>query len=203
MHAKVIQFADANGRYLVDRHLGDCRRLSQGRHGLLLERRRWAIVIRYEPTEDFAMKLPAFRPFAALTVGAQTASAQTGASQTMTDRLPTTDAEKMADALRTAPQFITDAATIADYPASKGGEWRLLRHGPADWTCLPGPRSRNGQSMVSGFAAQPQRNKRQVRDPNNTNEGPGGYRDPSRALRAEAQIGGGRDDVHTAYGHGG
>jgi hypothetical protein len=58
------------------------------------------------------MKLPVFCLLAALTVGAQTA-----APQTMTDRLPTTDAEKMADALRAAPQFITDGATIADYPA--------------------------------------------------------------------------------------
>ena len=57
--------------------------------------------------------------------------------------------------------------------------------------------------MVSGFAAQPERNKRQVRGPYVTNEGPGAYRDPSRALRAEAQIGAGRDDVRTAYGQGG
>src|SRR5258708_3012761 len=36
----------------------------------------------------------------------------------MTDRLPTADAEKIADALRPAPNFITERATIADYPAS-------------------------------------------------------------------------------------
>jgi hypothetical protein len=53
--------------------------------------------------------------------------------------LPTTDAERIADALRAAPKFITDGATIVDYPASKGGEFRVLRKGSSEWTCLPGP----------------------------------------------------------------
>jgi hypothetical protein len=67
--------------------------------------------------------------FAALTAGAQST----------TEHLPVTDAEKIADALRAAPNFITDGATIADYPASKGGEFRVLRQGTSEWTCLPGP----------------------------------------------------------------
>ncbi len=53
-------------------------------------------------------------------------------SQSMTEHLPVTDAEKIADALRAAPNFITQGATIADYPASKGGEFRVLRKGM--WT---------------------------------------------------------------------
>jgi hypothetical protein len=78
--------------------------------------------------------------FAALMVGAQTAGAQTMTEhQSMTERLPTTDAEKIADALRAAPKFITDGATIVDHPASKGGEFRVLRKGSSEWTCLPGP----------------------------------------------------------------
>jgi hypothetical protein len=80
------------------------------------------------------MKLTAFCFFAVLTVGTQAAGAQS-----MTELLPTTDAEKIADALRAAPKFITDGATIADYPASKGGEFRVLRKGSTEWTCLPGP----------------------------------------------------------------
>ena len=52
---------------------------------------------------------------------------------------PVTDAEKIADALRAAPNFITDGATILDYPASKGGEDRVLHQGPREWTCLSGP----------------------------------------------------------------
>jgi hypothetical protein len=81
------------------------------------------------------MKLLAFCLLAALTVG----GAQTAGAQAMTDHLPTTDAEKIADALRAAPSFITDGATIVDHPASKGGEWRVLRQGTSEWTCVPGP----------------------------------------------------------------
>ena len=80
------------------------------------------------------MKLTAFCFFAVLAVGTQAAGAQS-----MTELLPTTDAEKIADALRAAPKFITDGATIVDYPASKGGEFRVLRKGSSEWTCLPGP----------------------------------------------------------------
>ena len=75
------------------------------------------------------MKLTVFCLFAALTACAQS-SAET---------LPTTDAEKIADALRAAPNFITDGATIVDYPATKGGDFRVLRKGTSEWTCLPGP----------------------------------------------------------------
>ena len=75
------------------------------------------------------MKLTVFCLFAALSV----------AAQSTTEQLPVTDAEKIADALRAAPNFITDGATIVDYPASKGGEFRVLRKGSSEWTCLPGP----------------------------------------------------------------
>jgi hypothetical protein len=75
------------------------------------------------------MKLTIFCLFAALTAGAQSTA----------EHLPTTDAEKIADALRAAPKFITDGATIVDHPASKGDEWRVLRKGSNEWTCLPGP----------------------------------------------------------------
>ena len=67
--------------------------------------------------------------FAVLTAGAQST----------TEHLPVTDAEKIADALRAAPNFITDGATIVDYPATKGGDFRVLRQGTSEWTCLPGP----------------------------------------------------------------
>ena len=75
------------------------------------------------------MKLTVFCLFVALAAGAQSA----------TEHLPVTDAEKIADALRAAPHFITDGATIVDYPANKGGEFRILRKGTSEWTCLPGP----------------------------------------------------------------
>jgi len=75
------------------------------------------------------MKLAVLCLFVALTAGAQST----------TEHLPATDAEKITDALRAGPSFITDGATIVDYPASKGGEFRVLRKGSSEWTCLPGP----------------------------------------------------------------
>jgi hypothetical protein len=66
-------------------------------------------------------------------------AAVAASAQSTTGHLPITDAEKVADALRAAPNFITDDATIVDYPASKGGEFRVLRQGSTEWTCLPGP----------------------------------------------------------------
>jgi hypothetical protein len=58
-----------------------------------------------------------------------------------TTKMPTTDAEKIADALRAGPQFITHGAVIADWPAdpkNPPAEYRILRPGKSDWTCLPG-----------------------------------------------------------------
>src|SRR3984957_857435 len=52
------------------------------------------------------------------------------------DRLPVTDAEKIADALRGGPAFITKDATVVDWPSAPGGEYRLLRKGSTEWTCL-------------------------------------------------------------------
>jgi hypothetical protein len=96
--------------------------------------RKWVVAVDDESFRRFVMKLTVLCLFAMLTVGAQAAGAQS-----MTEHLPTTDADKIADALRAAPNFITDGATIVDYPASKGGEWRVLRKGTSEWTCLPGP----------------------------------------------------------------
>jgi len=51
---------------------------------------------------------------------------------------PTTDPAKLADALRAGPSFITDNATILDWPESPAGTYRVLRKGSNVWTCLPG-----------------------------------------------------------------
>src|SRR6476646_11264288 len=53
-------------------------------------------------------------------------------------RLPVTDAEKIADALRAGPAFITKNATVLDWPSVPGNEYPLLRKGSTEWTCLPG-----------------------------------------------------------------
>jgi hypothetical protein len=52
-----------------------------------------------------------------------------------------TDKEKIADALRAGPPFIVKDAVIADWPAdpkAPNAEYRVLRAGKSDWTCLPG-----------------------------------------------------------------
>jgi hypothetical protein len=51
---------------------------------------------------------------------------------------PKADTEKIADALRAGPAFITKDATLLDWPAAPGGEYRVLRKGSNEWTCLPG-----------------------------------------------------------------
>jgi hypothetical protein len=51
---------------------------------------------------------------------------------------PVTDADKLADALRAGPKFVTTNATVLDWPGAAGGEYRVLRHGTNQWTCLPG-----------------------------------------------------------------
>ena len=60
------------------------------------------------------------------------------AAQTMPKDHPATDAQKIVDALRAGPTFITKGATILDWPATPDGPYRLLRKGTNEWTCLPG-----------------------------------------------------------------
>jgi hypothetical protein len=55
----------------------------------------------------------------------------------LSDRTPMTDAEKIADAMRAGPAFITKDATVLDWPPKPGGEYRVLRKGSNEWTCLP------------------------------------------------------------------
>jgi hypothetical protein len=70
---------------------------------------------------------------ALLTVASVSASAQAPKNDP-----PKTDAEKITDALRAGPNFITKDATILDWPTKPGGEYRVLRKGTSEWTCLPG-----------------------------------------------------------------
>jgi hypothetical protein len=51
---------------------------------------------------------------------------------------PSTDADKIADTLRAGPPFITNDATLLDWPAKPGDEYRVLRKGTNEWSCLPG-----------------------------------------------------------------
>ena len=47
-------------------------------------------------------------------------------------------AEKITSALQAGPKFVTGNATVLDWPSSPGGEFRVLRAGTNQWTCLPG-----------------------------------------------------------------
>jgi hypothetical protein len=77
--------------------------------------------------KDLEMKLITIVLFAATAAFAQTAES----------RMPVTDAEKIADALRVGPVFLTKDATLLDWPSTPGGEYRALRKGSSQWTCLP------------------------------------------------------------------
>jgi hypothetical protein len=48
------------------------------------------------------------------------------------------DAEKIASALNSGPKFVTNNATVLDWPTSPGGEFRVVRAGTNGWSCLPG-----------------------------------------------------------------
>jgi hypothetical protein len=59
-------------------------------------------------------------------------------AQTPASRPSKSDAEKIASAMRAGPKFVTQNATVLDWPSSPGGELRVLRDGTSGWSCLPG-----------------------------------------------------------------
>ena len=59
-------------------------------------------------------------------------------AQTPASSKPKSDAEKIESALQAGPKFVTQNATVLDYPTSPGGEYRVLRGGTNGWSCLPG-----------------------------------------------------------------
>jgi len=63
----------------------------------------------------------------------------TASAQSATRDRPASDAEKIADAERAGPDFLTKNATILDWPSAPHGEYRVLRKGATEWSCLPGP----------------------------------------------------------------
>src|SRR5262245_48646426 len=65
------------------------------------------------------------------------AQTTTKKKQAVADQHPATDAEKIKDALSAGPTFITKDATLLDWPATPDGEYRVLRKGTSEWSCLP------------------------------------------------------------------
>jgi hypothetical protein len=58
--------------------------------------------------------------------------------QVPASRKSKSDAEKIASALGSGPKFVTQNATVLDYPTTPGGEFRMFRAGTNGWACLPG-----------------------------------------------------------------
>lgn len=64
---------------------------------------------------------------------------------------PGSDEDKIANAMSAAPDSIAQGATIRDWPASEGGEFRQLRAGTNDWICYPttpGPEASVGEDPM-------------------------------------------------------
>jgi len=59
-------------------------------------------------------------------------------AQMPASRTSKSDAEKIASAMRAGPKFVTQNATVLDWPSSPSGEFHVLRAGTSGWTCLPG-----------------------------------------------------------------
>jgi hypothetical protein len=87
-----------------------------------------------------------------LTIGVLTVATAFAQSS---DRLPVTDTEKIADALRAGPAFITKNATVLDWPSSSGGEYRVLRKGSNEWACLPAVPGYPHEAFDSAFKREP------------------------------------------------
>jgi hypothetical protein len=58
-------------------------------------------------------------------------------AQPSESRMPVTEAEKIADALRAGPVFAIKDATLLDWLSTPGREYRILRKGSSQWTCPP------------------------------------------------------------------
>src|ERR1700751_3469686 len=59
-------------------------------------------------------------------------------AQIPASHLSKSDAEKIASAMRAGPKFVTQNATVLDWPTSPGGDFRVLRDGTSGWTCVSG-----------------------------------------------------------------
>jgi hypothetical protein len=81
--------------------------------------------------EDIEMRIITSCLIMAMMAGTRFVAAQPAETR------PATDGEKVADALRAGPDFITKDATLLDWPTTKGGTYRVLRQGSSEWTCLP------------------------------------------------------------------
>ena len=59
-----------------------------------------------------------------------------------------TDEEKIRDALAAAPPQVSTGATVLDWPAEAGADFRVLRQGDNGWTCLPDALNTDGNDPM-------------------------------------------------------
>lgn len=66
----------------------------------------------------------------------------------------TSDDAKIREALGAAPPGVAEHATVMDWPAEEGADFRVLREGTNGWTCLPDPpgNDENFQPMCNDAA---------------------------------------------------
>jgi hypothetical protein len=68
---------------------------------------------------------------------AVTASTTSSTTAATASAAPTTNQEKIRNAMSAAPDSVASGATIMDWPATEGGKLVQLRAGTNGWTCYP------------------------------------------------------------------
>lgn len=78
---------------------------------------------------------PSSAPFVVLAALALATIA--GPADTAAQQAASSDEEKIAEALSAAPPDVASGATVLDWPAETGADFRVLREGDNGWSCLP------------------------------------------------------------------
>jgi hypothetical protein len=68
---------------------------------------------------------------------ARTSDSTAAAASTTASAAPTTNEGKIQNAMSAAPDSVSSAATIMDWPATEGGKFTQLRAGTNGWVCYP------------------------------------------------------------------
>jgi hypothetical protein len=84
-----------------------------------------------------ACSKPAASTADSTTVASTTASTTTTGSTTAVSPDLTTNQGKIQNAMSAAPDSVSSAATIMDWPATEGGKFIQLRAGTNGWVCYP------------------------------------------------------------------
>ena len=79
----------------------------------------------------------------ATTTSSTTATTAT-ATATTASAAPTTNEEKIKNAMSAAPDSVSSAAMIMDWPATEGGKFIQLRKGKNGWVCYPSAPAASG-----------------------------------------------------------